>query len=71
MEKWREEDEKAIRGGWESVARGMKMRDDAGMATSGRRGDHVATQLALRRDAALKEKVKELWDDNKSYKSNR
>ena len=49
----------------------MKMRGDAGMATSGRRRDYVATQLALRRDAVLKEKVKELWDDNKSYKSNR
>ena len=42
------------------MARGMKMRDDAGMATSGRRRDYVATQLALRRDAVLKEKVKEL-----------
>ena len=71
MEKWSEGDEKAMRGGWESVARGMKMRGDAGMATSGRKRDYVATQLALRRDAVLKEKVKELWDDNKSYKSNR
>ena len=44
--------ENAWRGGLESVARGMKMRGDAGMATSGRRGDYVATQLALRRDAA-------------------
>ena len=32
------------------------MRGDAGMATSGRRRDYVATQLALRRDAVLKEK---------------
>lgn len=36
------------------------MRGDAGMATSGRRRDYVVTQLALRRDAVLKEKVKEL-----------
>ena len=59
-----------MQGGWKSDTRGMKMRGDAGMATSGRRRDYVATQLALRRDAVLKEKVKELWDDNKSYKSN-
>ena len=71
MRKRYEEDENAWRGGWESVARGMKMRGDAGITTSGRRRDYVATQLALRRDAVLKEKVKELWDDNKSYKSNR
>ena len=42
------------------MTRGMNMRGDAGMATSGRRRDYVATQLALRRDAVLKEKVKEL-----------
>ena len=36
------------------------MRGDAGMATSGRGRDYVATQLALCRDAVLKEKVKEL-----------
>ena len=66
-----EGDEKAIRGGWESDTRGQEMRGDAGMTTSGRGRDYVATQLALRRDAVLKEKVKELWDDNKSYKSNR
>ena len=51
MRKRYEEDEKAIRGGRESVTRGMKMRGDAGMATSGRRRDYVAMQLALRRDA--------------------
>ena len=44
-------DEKAWRGGWKCVARGLKMRGDAGMTTSGRRRDYVATQLALRRDA--------------------
>lgn len=36
------------------------MRGDAGMTTSGRRRDYVGTQLALRQDAVLKEKVKEL-----------
>ena len=44
-------DEKAWRGGWKCVARGLKMRGDAGIATSGRGRDYVATQLALRRDA--------------------
>ena len=44
-------DEKAMRGGWKCVARGLKMRGDAGIATSGRGRDYVATQLALRRDA--------------------
>ena len=59
-------DEKAWRGGWKCVARGdgnawrrgrkcvakgQEMRGDAGMTTSGRGRDYVATQLALRRDA--------------------
>ena len=69
MEKWREEDEKAIRGGWESDTRGMEMRGDAGMATSGRRRDYVAMQLALRRDV-ISEGIPRR-KSNKSYKSNR
>ena len=44
-------DEEAIRGGWKCVAMGLEMRGDAGMTTSGRGRDYVATQLALRRDA--------------------
>ena len=44
-------DEEAIRGDRKCVARGLEMRGDAGMTTSGRRRDYVATQLALRRDA--------------------
>ena len=59
----------AWRGGWKCVARGLEMRGDAGIATSGRGRDYVATQLALRRDAVLK--VKGLLDDNKNNKSNR
>ena len=49
-------DEKAIRGVRKCMARGLKIRGDAGMTTSGRGRDYVATQLALRRDAVLKVK---------------
>ena len=49
-------DEEAMRGDRKCVARGLEMRGDAGMTTSGRGRDYVATQLALRRDAVLKVK---------------
>ena len=49
-------DEKVTRGDRKCVARGLKIRGDAGMTTSGRGRDYVGTQLALRRDAVLKVK---------------
>ena len=45
-------DEKVTRGGWKCVARGLEMRGDAGMTTSGRGRDYVGTRQRLRRDAA-------------------
>ena len=49
-------DEKAIRGVRKCMARGLEMRGDAGMTTSGRGRDYVGTRQRLRRDAVLKVK---------------
>ena len=44
-------DEKAIRGDWKCVARGMEMRGEGAENAWRRRDDYVGTRQRLRRDA--------------------